>query len=120
MGIILAALAVELVMTLSIGPWAGPAKHWRAGEETRLTRRTRAARLHASCTRRGRAKDRRAARRDEMRADVLRPYFFGRLDVQAQCVAVKRKRLVDVLDGDADVVEGGAHELFSGCWRYGR
>ena len=40
-----------------------------------------------------------------MRADPLRRDLFGRLDLEAERVAVERERLLQVADGDTDVIE---------------
>ena len=46
---------------------------------------------------------------NEMRADFLGRDVFWRLDVEAQRVAIERQRLVEVRDGNADVVESCFH-----------
>ena len=49
--------------------------------------------------------ERRLAHRDEVRAHPLRGDFLGRLDLEAERVAIERERRVEVLHGDADVIE---------------
>ena len=42
-----------------------------------------------------------------MRPHALRADLFGCLDRETERIPVERKRLVDVLNGDADVIEDG-------------
>ena len=42
-----------------------------------------------------------------MRPHALRADLFGCLDRETERILVERKRLVDVLNGDADVIENG-------------
>jgi hypothetical protein len=42
-----------------------------------------------------------------MGADSLRRYVFGRLDLEAERIAIERERLVEAAHGDPDVVEDG-------------
>ncbi len=44
-----------------------------------------------------------------MRAHALAGHFFGHVHMQAERVAIESQRLVEVLHGDADVVEDGFH-----------
>src|SRR5437588_1454593 len=53
--------------------------------------------------------ERRAAHRYEMRAHALRLDCLGRVDLEAKRVAVERERRLQVLDGNADVIENGFH-----------
>src|SRR6185436_20722874 len=46
-----------------------------------------------------------------MRADPLRRDLCGRLDLEAERVAVERERLLQVADGDTDVIQRDT------CWR---
>src|SRR5262252_625079 len=48
--------------------------------------------------------DWREMRPDFLRVDVLRP-----LDLETKCVAIERERGGQILDGNADVIEGGFH-----------
>src|SRR5205809_7555666 len=52
----------------------------------------------------------RVAHRREMRPHLLRRHILGRLDVEAERVAVKSQRGVEILDGNADVIENGPHK----------
>ena len=47
--------------------------------------------------------------RNEMRAHALRRDLFGRLDLEAERIAIERQRRAEIFDGDADVVEDGFH-----------
>ena len=47
--------------------------------------------------------------RHEVRAHALRRHLFGRLDLEAERVAIERQRRGQVLHGDADVVQDGFH-----------
>jgi len=49
------------------------------------------------------------ANRQKMRADALRRHIFGRLDLEAQRIAIERERRTEIFDGDADVIEDGLH-----------
>ena len=51
------------------------------------------------------------ADRQEMRAHALRRDLLGRLDLEPERVAIERERRRQILDGDADVIENGFHEL---------
>ncbi len=73
-----------------------------------------AASLHISRDRRIRGRcleqlQRRLSQRDEVSANTLRRHFFRRFDIQTQCVAIERQRLVEVGDGNADVIEPRFH-----------
>src|SRR5262249_39467385 len=52
---------------------------------------------------------RRLPHRDEMRADALRRDLFRLLDFETEYVTVKGERRVQVLDGNADVIEYCLH-----------
>ena len=54
------------------------------------------------------------ANRYEMRADVLRHDLFRRLDLEAKRVAIKRKRGLEILDRNADVIEESLHHFSDG------
>ena len=47
--------------------------------------------------------------RHEMRAHALRRHLLGRLDLEAERVAIERQRGRQILDRDADVIEDGFH-----------
>ena len=50
-----------------------------------------------------------------MRPHALRADLFGGLDRETERVPVERERLVDVLNGDADVIEDGAVDCVAVC-----
>ena len=49
------------------------------------------------------------ADRHEVRANPLRRHLFRRFDLQPERVAIKRERGVEILHGDADMIENGFH-----------
>ena len=49
--------------------------------------------------------------RHEVRAHTLRRHLFGRLDVEAERIAIERQRRGEILHRDADVVEDGLHRI---------
>ena len=55
--------------------------------------------------------ERRLADRHEVRPDALRGHLLGRLDVQAERVAVERQGLREVAHGDADVIQCRFHDV---------
>ena len=54
-----------------------------------------------------------SAGRDEVRPHPLRRYLLGRLDGQAERVAIEREGLFQLADGDADVIERRRRSLVS-------
>ena len=56
----------------------------------------------------------RLARGDEVRPHALAGDFLGDLDVKPERIPIERQRLVEILHGDADVVEDGFHDGFAG------
>ena len=68
-------------------------------------RRSRYLRNRRVAARRLEQLQRRSARGDEVRSHPLRRHLLGRLDRQPERVAIERERLIQVGDGDADVIE---------------